>query len=228
MQFINQQMCVCVCVCVYIYTCTYIWGFPGGASGKGPMCRRHMRRGLDPWVGQSPEGRHGNSRQYSCLENPMDRGAWWATNHGVAQSQTRLKRLSTHIYIQGSNLNERIRKPIFAQYLFCASSHVAKVLLSSFCIQRLCLGFKRIYCLHIFIISFSNATKTPRAFYVRIKITVINYQVHLVQTFLLVYVYHLFYQHHGPKNAHSMALILYFWKLTQDELKRMSKMSHLR
>ena len=58
-----------------------------------------MRRGLDPWVGQSPEGRDGNSLQYSCLENPMDRGAWWATDHGVAKSQTRLKRLSTHIYI---------------------------------------------------------------------------------------------------------------------------------
>ena len=34
--------------------------------------------------------------QYSCLENPTDRGAWWATIHGVAKSWTRLKRLSTH------------------------------------------------------------------------------------------------------------------------------------
>ena len=33
---------------------------------------------------------NGNSLQYSCLENPMDRGAWWATVHGVAKSQTRL------------------------------------------------------------------------------------------------------------------------------------------
>ena len=39
---------------------------------------------------------HGNSLQYSCLENPMDRGAWGATVSGVAKSQTRLKRLSTH------------------------------------------------------------------------------------------------------------------------------------
>ena len=37
-----------------------------------------------------------NPLQYSCLENPMDRGAWWATVHGVTKSRTRLKRLSTH------------------------------------------------------------------------------------------------------------------------------------
>ena len=39
---------------------------------------------------------NGNPLQYSCLENPVDRGAWWAAAHGVAQSQTRLKRLSMH------------------------------------------------------------------------------------------------------------------------------------
>ena len=38
-----------------------------------------------------PGGVHGNPLQYSCLENPMDRGAWWATVHRVTQSQTRLK-----------------------------------------------------------------------------------------------------------------------------------------
>ena len=42
------------------------------------------------------EERIGNPLQYSCLENPMDRGAWQATVHGVARSQTRLKRLSMH------------------------------------------------------------------------------------------------------------------------------------
>ena len=40
--------------------------------------------------GRSPGGGNGNSLQYSCLENPMDGGAWWATVHGVAQSRTRL------------------------------------------------------------------------------------------------------------------------------------------
>ena len=50
--------------------------------------------GLIPGSGRSSGGGHGNSLQYSCLKNPMDRGAWQATAHGVAQSRTRLKRLS--------------------------------------------------------------------------------------------------------------------------------------
>ena len=41
--------------------------------------------------GRSPGGGHGNPLQYSCLENPMDRGAWWATVYGAAKSQTQLK-----------------------------------------------------------------------------------------------------------------------------------------
>ena len=44
--------------------------------------------GLIPGSGRSPGGRHGNPLQYSCLENPMDRGAWQATVHSVAKSQT--------------------------------------------------------------------------------------------------------------------------------------------
>ena len=41
---------------------------------------------------------HDNPLQYSCLENPIDRGAWWTTVHGVAESQTQLKRLSMHAH----------------------------------------------------------------------------------------------------------------------------------
>ena len=44
--------------------------------------------GLIPGSGRSPGGGNGNPLQYSCLENPMDRGAWWATVHGVAESDT--------------------------------------------------------------------------------------------------------------------------------------------
>ena len=47
--------------------------------------------GSIPGLGRSPGGGHGNPLQYSCLENPMDRGAWRVTVHGVAESQTRLK-----------------------------------------------------------------------------------------------------------------------------------------
>ena len=46
--------------------------------------------------GRSLGGGNGNPLQYSCLENPTDRGAWWATVHRVAQSQTQLKKISMH------------------------------------------------------------------------------------------------------------------------------------
>ena len=52
--------------------------------------------GSIPGLGRSPGGGHGNPLQYSCLEKPKDRGAWWATVHRVTKSQTRLKRLSVH------------------------------------------------------------------------------------------------------------------------------------
>ena len=56
---------------------------------------------LIPGSERSPGGGHGNPLQYSCLENPMDRGAWWATVHGVTMSQTRVKQLSMHTPDQG-------------------------------------------------------------------------------------------------------------------------------
>ena len=52
--------------------------------------------GLIPGLGRSPGGGHGNPLQYSCLENLMDRGAWWATVHRLAKSQQGLKHLSMH------------------------------------------------------------------------------------------------------------------------------------
>ena len=57
-------------------------GFPGGASGKEPACSAGDIRdaSLIPGSGRSPAGGHGNPFQYSCLENPMDRGAWRATS----------------------------------------------------------------------------------------------------------------------------------------------------
>ena len=52
--------------------------------------------GLIPGSGRSPGGEHGIPLQYSCLENPLDSGAWWATVHRVAKSWTQLKQLSMH------------------------------------------------------------------------------------------------------------------------------------
>ena len=51
--------------------------------------RRHKRCSFNPWVGKVPwRGRHGNPLQYSCLEKPMDRGAWWAAVHRITKSCT--------------------------------------------------------------------------------------------------------------------------------------------
>ena len=61
-----------------------------------PTNARDIRdEGSIPGLGRSPGEGNGNPLQYSCLENPMDREAWWATVHGVAKSQTQLKQLST-------------------------------------------------------------------------------------------------------------------------------------
>ena len=81
------------------YHCT--WSFPGGASGKEPscQCRRHKRLGLIPGSGRSSGGGHCNPLQYSCLENPMDRGAWWATVHRVAKSDTTEATWHAHMHV---------------------------------------------------------------------------------------------------------------------------------
>ena len=58
------------------------------------------RHTFNPWVGKIPWRRAGNPLQYSCLENPLDRGAWWAMVYRVTKSQTQLKRLTMHTHVQ--------------------------------------------------------------------------------------------------------------------------------
>ena len=101
-------------VCPYIiYVCVYMCMCMYGASGNESACQCRSLRvaGSVPESGRSHGGEHGNPLQYSCLENPMDRGAWWSTVHGVVKSQTLAKWLSTHawthiyicMYIPGAN-----------------------------------------------------------------------------------------------------------------------------
>ena len=74
------------------------WGFSGSTTGKEPtcQCRRIRDLGSIPGLRRSSGGGNGNPLQYSCLENPTDREAWWVTVHRATKSQTGLKRLSTH------------------------------------------------------------------------------------------------------------------------------------
>ena len=90
---------------IHVYVCAYIYMpylnnilYPGGARGKEHtcQCRRHKRHGFNFWVRKIPWRRKWQPTQHSCLENPMDRGAWWATVHGAAKSWTWLQWLSLH------------------------------------------------------------------------------------------------------------------------------------
>ena len=74
-------------------------GFPGSSDSKEYACNAGGP-GLIPGSGRSPGEGNGNPLQYSCLKKTMDRGAWWATVHGVIKSWTRLG--DFHFYFQYS------------------------------------------------------------------------------------------------------------------------------
>ena len=64
-----------------------LWGFPGGSDSKESACNAGDLSSI-PGFGRSPGEGNGNPLQYSCLENPMDRGAWQATVQRVEKSWT--------------------------------------------------------------------------------------------------------------------------------------------
>ena len=70
-------------------------GFPGSSVGKESACSAGST-GLIPGLERSPGERRGSPLLYSCWEIPMDRGAWWTTVYGVAESWTWLKLLNTY------------------------------------------------------------------------------------------------------------------------------------
>ena len=91
-----------------VYNCvTHTRGFPGGSDGKESTCNAGDPVSIPEWE-RSSRGGHGNPLQCSCLGNPMDRGAWRATVHGVTKSCTTeylTLSLSTHIYIEIQNIS---------------------------------------------------------------------------------------------------------------------------
>ena len=75
----------------------YMWGSPCGSVLKNlPAMYEPQDTWVVSWVGNFPWRWHGCPYQHSCLENPMDREAWWAIVHEVTKSQTQLKQLRTH------------------------------------------------------------------------------------------------------------------------------------
>ena len=78
-------------ILLIVYGYLELRGISRGSVGKESLAMQQTQEmQSDPWVGRFPGGEHGNLLQYSCQENPMGRGAWWATVRGVTKSQTRL------------------------------------------------------------------------------------------------------------------------------------------
>ena len=73
----------------YLMLINLNFGFPGGSDGKESACNAGDQSST-PGLGRSPGEENGNLLQCSCLENSMDRRAWWATVHGVTKSRTQL------------------------------------------------------------------------------------------------------------------------------------------
>ena len=94
-------------VCFHIWFSLFLWASQVALVVRNrPVNAGDVRdMGLIPGSGWSPGGRHGNPLQYSCLETPMDTGAWRATIHRVTKSRIRLKQLSTHSVHGAPSLN---------------------------------------------------------------------------------------------------------------------------
>ena len=102
-------------------------------SGKEPTCQYGDVRdmGSTPGSGRSPGGGHSNPLQCSCLENPMDRRAWWATVHGVPKRQMRLKGCSTHACILMNTF-------VSLNYVVACRCHFTKYLFTYLAAQECC------------------------------------------------------------------------------------------
>ena len=88
--------------CIHVFTSIYLSGFSGSSVVKNLPANAGNTgvAGLIPGLGRSSGGRNGNPLQFSCLENPMDRGAWWPVVCGVAKNwiQLRTYRLNTRAW----------------------------------------------------------------------------------------------------------------------------------
>ena len=84
----------------------HVLDVPSGSDGKESACNAGDPGSIPGWEDSPGEG-HGKPLQYSCLENPMDRGDYQATVHRVTQNQIRLKQISTHRKI---NILNKVKK----------------------------------------------------------------------------------------------------------------------
>ena len=79
-------------------------GFPVGSDGKESACTAGDP-GSTPGSGRPPGEGNGTRLRYSRLENPMDKGAWWATVHGVTESNMTERRAVSHFHVYHTEIN---------------------------------------------------------------------------------------------------------------------------
>ena len=91
------------------------WGFPGGSASGEKSSRNSGDACSIPESGRSTGGEHGNPLQYSCQENPTDRGTWQATDHGLTESDT--TKVTEHAMESWSSLY------VPREYILHAASH---------------------------------------------------------------------------------------------------------
>ena len=120
---------------------TSVLGLVWWLSGEEATCSAGDLDSI-PGLGRSPGGGRGNPLQCSCLENPMDRGAWRAAVHGVTMSWTRLSdyarmRAHTHTHTHTHT------RPMILSIILCAADHLC--LFGELSTQILCPSFNRIF-----------------------------------------------------------------------------------
>ena len=97
--------------------CLHKMGFPGGSDGK-ESTHNAEDLGTIPGSGRFPGGGHGNPLQYSCLKNPVDRGAWQTTAQVIAKSQTRLSDKAQHtIIVFKENVTLRLKSSFMLSHI---------------------------------------------------------------------------------------------------------------
>ena len=113
--------------------------FPGSARGKVPTCRcrRCKRCRLDPWVWKIPWRKEGLPPPLFLPGEPMDRGAWWVTVHGVTKSWTRLKRFSMHTHTPRDTAILLLRYlPKINETSLCTKTYVYQIFIAALVILQ--------------------------------------------------------------------------------------------
>ena len=117
----SRKTCLCQkCRWKEVLRCGIYFDFPGGSDGKASVYKAGDL-GSSPGLGRYPGEGNGNPLQYYCLENPMDRGAWYATVYGVTKSQIRLSNFTSHYLLIGLltlDSVQRIKWHIYNPILF--------------------------------------------------------------------------------------------------------------